>query len=36
VKHGIDFGAGVVDADYRGLLGVVLFNFGNKGSIKYR
>lgn len=28
VKHGIDTGAGVVDADYRGLLGVVLFNFG--------
>jgi len=26
VKHGIDTGAGVVDADYRGLLGVVLFN----------
>lgn len=28
VKHGIDTGAGVVDSDYRGLLGVVLFNFG--------
>lgn len=27
VKHGIDVGAGVVDADYRGLLGVLLFNF---------
>ncbi|CAO1624358.1 unnamed protein product [Parajaminaea phylloscopi] len=26
VKHGIDTGAGVVDSDYRGLLGVVLFN----------
>ena len=26
-KHGIDVGAGVVDADYRGLLGVLLFNF---------
>lgn len=30
VKHGIDTGAGVVDADYRGLLGVVLFNFGDE------
>ncbi|KAI8826172.1 dUTP diphosphatase [Fimicolochytrium jonesii] len=28
VKHFIDTGAGVVDADYRGPLGVVLFNFG--------
>jgi dUTP pyrophosphatase len=28
VKYGIDTGAGVVDSDYRGLLGVVLFNFG--------
>ncbi|KDN52375.1 Deoxyuridine 5-triphosphate nucleotidohydrolase mitochondrial precursor [Tilletiaria anomala UBC 951] len=26
-KHGIDVGAGVVDADYRGLLGILLFNF---------
>lgn len=30
VKHFIDVGAGVVDADYRGELGVVLFNFGDK------
>lgn len=30
VKHGIDVGAGVVDSDYRGLLGVVLFNFGSE------
>ncbi|XP_037516690.1 deoxyuridine 5'-triphosphate nucleotidohydrolase [Rhipicephalus sanguineus] len=28
-KHGIDVGAGVVDADYRGNLGVLLFNFGS-------
>lgn len=26
VKHGIDTGAGVIDADYRGLVGVLLFN----------
>ena len=30
VKHGIDVGAGVVDADYRGPVGVVLFNFGTE------
>ena len=30
VKHGIDVGAGVVDADYRGPVGVVLFNLGQK------
>lgn len=29
VKHGIDVGAGVVDADYRGPVGVILFNFGS-------
>mmetsp|Transcript_16270 Transcript_16270/g.24608 ORF Transcript_16270/g.24608 Transcript_16270/m.24608 type:complete len:210 (-) Transcript_16270:548-1177(-) len=28
VKHGLDVGAGVVDADYRGPVGVVLFNLG--------
>ncbi|XP_075548714.1 deoxyuridine triphosphatase isoform X1 [Dermacentor variabilis] len=28
-KHAIDVGAGVVDADYRGNLGVMLFNLGN-------
>ncbi|CAO1639406.1 unnamed protein product [Sympodiomycopsis kandeliae] len=28
VKHGIDTGAGVIDADYTGLVGVVLFNHG--------
>ncbi|RKO93971.1 dUTPase-like protein [Blyttiomyces helicus] len=30
VKHFIDTGAGVVDEDYRGPLGVVLFNFGTQ------
>lgn len=30
VKKGIDVGAGVVDADYRGPVGVVLFNFGKE------
>lgn len=30
VKKFIDVGAGVVDADYRGPVGVVLFNFGDK------
>lgn len=29
-KHGIDTGAGVIDEDYRGLLGVLLFNLGDK------
>lgn len=29
VKRGVDVGAGVVDADYRGEVGVVLFNFGD-------
>ena len=29
-KHHIDTGAGVVDADYRGNIGVVLFNLGDK------
>ena len=27
-KHHIDVGAGVIDADYRGPVGVVLFNLG--------
>ncbi|CAB9498032.1 5'-triphosphate nucleotidohydrolase [Seminavis robusta] len=29
-KYSIDVGAGVVDADYRGEVGVILFNFGKK------
>ncbi|KAI8922421.1 deoxyuridine 5'-triphosphate nucleotidohydrolase [Powellomyces hirtus] len=35
VKHFVDVGAGVIDADYRGPLGIVLFNFGeNSFEIK--
>ncbi|XP_070536022.1 deoxyuridine 5'-triphosphate nucleotidohydrolase, mitochondrial-like [Ptychodera flava] len=30
VKHFIDVGAGVIDQDYRGNVGVVMFNFGDK------
>lgn len=30
VKFGIHVGAGVIDADYRGPVGVVLFNLGDK------
>ena len=29
LKHGIDVGAGVVDSDYRGPLGVILVNLGD-------
>lgn len=29
LKYGIDVGAGVIDSDYRGPLGIVLFNFGD-------
>ncbi|NXW45421.1 DUT protein, partial [Nyctiprogne leucopyga] len=29
-KHFIDVGAGVIDEDYRGNVGVVLFNFGKE------
>jgi len=29
-KHGIDVGAGVIDADYRGPVKVLLFNFGEE------
>jgi dUTP pyrophosphatase len=37
VKKFLDVGAGVIDGDYRGKVGVVLFNFGNedfKGNIQ--
>jgi deoxyuridine 5'-triphosphate nucleotidohydrolase len=30
LKKGIDVGAGVIDADYRGPLGVILFNWGRE------
>lgn len=30
VKHFIDTGAGVIDEDYRGPVGVVLFNHGSQ------
>lgn len=29
-KHSIDVGAGVIDEDYRGLVGVLLFNLGDQ------
>ena len=32
-KKGIDVGAGVVDADYRGNVGVILFNFGHEDFV---
>jgi dUTP pyrophosphatase len=35
-KHGIDVGAGVVDADYRGPVGVILFNFGKEDFVIHR
>ena len=30
LKKFLDVGAGVVDCDYRGPLGIVLFNFGDE------
>jgi dUTP pyrophosphatase len=30
LKHGIHVGAGVIDSDYRGNVGVLLFNLGDK------
>lgn len=33
VKNGIDTGAGVIDADYRGPVGVVLFNHSNEDYV---
>ena len=33
LKRFIDVGAGVIDSDYRGEIGVILFNFGEEGFI---
>ncbi|GKY93104.1 hypothetical protein MPSEU_000278600 [Mayamaea pseudoterrestris] len=33
LKHGIDVGAGVIDADYRGPVGVILFNWGKEDFV---
>ena len=33
LKKFIDVGAGVIDADYRGEVGAVLFNFGNEDFV---
>lgn len=36
VTHGIDTGAGVIDSDYRGPVGVVLFNHSDKEYVVKR
>lgn len=36
VKNGIDVGAGIVDYDYRGAVGVVLFNHSNEDFVVKR
>ena len=33
LKHFIDTGAGVIDSDYRGEIGIILFNFGNEDFV---
>ena len=33
LEHFIDIGAGVIDADYRGVLGIILFNFGTSDYV---
>ena len=33
LKKFIDIGAGVIDADYRGEVGVILFNFGSEDVV---
>ena len=33
LKKSIDIGAGVIDSDYRGEVGVILFNFGSEDFI---
>jgi dUTP pyrophosphatase len=35
-KFGIDIGAGVIDADYRGPVGIIVFNFGTEDFIVKR
>ena len=33
LKKFIDVGAGVIDSDYHGEIGVILFNFGNEDFV---